>query len=108
MKCPKCRGDTEVENTQKFSMFVWRKRKCKQCGAFSSTHENFVEEAQRSRISKKPRVEKPKAVKPKKPRQRKSREPALIPIVPPPSARRQIEEILERWRQEEERWASEA
>ncbi len=107
MKCRKCGGWTEVADTQKFSMFVWRKRKCKECGEFASTHENFVEEAQRSRVSDKPKVEKPKPeTKPRVLKKRRETGPVLIPIDPTPSARRKIEDILERWRLEEERWTN--
>lgn len=83
-------------------MFVWRKRKCKTCGHIAHTHENFVETEQRSRtLDAKPRPKKKAEPKPPKtPKWR--REPVLVPVTPTPSARKKIEEILERWRLEEE------
>lgn len=105
MKCQKCKGSTEVIDTQKFSMFVWRKRRCKECGNLASTHENFVEDAQRSRVSDAPKKERKKP-EPRAVSKRQKREPVLIPADPTPSARKKIEEILERWRLEEEERAN--
>lgn len=52
MNCPKCGGKTEVTDTEKFSMYVWRKRRCLNCDHRMHTHENIVEDTQTYRRKK--------------------------------------------------------
>ena len=92
MKCMQCSYATEVIETQKFDDFVWRRRRCMKCDHRFSTHEKFVETAQTTRISTKPKVEqgKPKIIR----RELKPKETnvATLPVV---NKRRLIESLRE-------------
>lgn len=77
MNCQKCGGKTEIIDTEKFSMFVWRRRRCLQCNHRMNTHENFVEDEKVAR-TKKPK-KKPQKVEP----------------LPVRNVRRQIENLQE-------------
>jgi len=57
MNCTKCGMPTEVVDTEKFSMYVWRRRRCLKCKHRMSTHENFVEDKKVARTKQKPKKE---------------------------------------------------
>lgn len=52
MNCQKCGGKTEIIDTEKFSMYVWRRRRCLSCNHRMNTHENFVDDVKVSRTKK--------------------------------------------------------
>ena len=63
MKCQKCGGNTEIIDTEKFSMYVWRRRRCYGCNHRANTHENFVEDTKVARTKKKPEKVEPLSVR---------------------------------------------
>ena len=73
MNCSKCGGKTEIIDTEKYSMYVWRRRRCYDCNHRANTHENFVEDQKVAR-TKKPKEQKP---------------------TPPSNPRKRIEELRE-------------
>ena len=75
MNCQKCNGKTEIIDTEKFSMYVWRRRQCLKCRFRMNTHENFVEDVKAARTKKKP-------------------EPKVEPL-PVRNTRKQIEDLRE-------------
>ena len=59
MKCPECGGGTQVIDSRKMEGYVWRSRKCKDCGVRVSSieilagyplpsHGKFVKELKRT------------------------------------------------------------
>lgn len=87
MNCLQCGGRTEVVDTERFSMHVWRRRRCLACNHRMNTHENFVNDDKNSR------TQKPRAKVTKPPKEVK----AVAPVQPLPvrNPRRQIENIKE-------------
>lgn len=52
MNCLECGGATEVLDTEKFPLYVWRKRRCLKCNHRMITHENFAHDVKTSRTKK--------------------------------------------------------
>lgn len=79
MNCTKCGKPTEVIDTEKFSMYVWRRRRCLKCNYRMNTHENFVDDTKVAR-TKAPRAKQPTAE---------------VQPLPVRNTRKQIEDIKE-------------
>lgn len=96
MNCQKCGGKTEIVDTEKYSMFVWRRRRCMSCGFRMSTHENFVDDGKTYRTKTK-RAPKPKDEQPKPkaaPKPKAESAPKIEPL-PVRNVRKQIEDLRE-------------
>ena len=85
MNCTKCGTPTEVIDTEKFSMYVWRRRRCLKCNYRMNTHENFVDDT---------KVARTKAPKEKQPVP-KEQPTAEVQPLPVRNTRKQIEDIKE-------------
>jgi hypothetical protein len=99
VNCTKCGNKTEIIDTEKYSMFVWRRRRCMTCDHRMSTHENFVEDSKTCRTAP-PKQSKPKVKAPKQPKPK----PPNVTELPVVNKRRLIESLkeeLERKRRDE-------
>lgn len=85
MNCTKCGGATVVIDTEKFSMYVWRRRRCLKCDYRKNTHENFVDDTKVAR-TKAPRAKQPVL---------EEQPTAEVQPLPVRNTRKQIEDIKE-------------
>lgn len=93
MNCTKCGSATVVIDTEKFSMSVWRRRRCVKCKFRFNTQENLAEDVQNYRGRKPQAQPQPTVQKPKL----KVVTPPAAPVEPLPvrNTRKQIEDIRE-------------
>ena len=96
MNCTKCGNKTEIIDTEKYSMFVWRRRRCMTCNHRMSTHENFVEDSKTCRAAQ------PKQTKPKQPPKQPKPKPPNVTELPVVNKRRLIESLKEELQRKKE------